>query len=244
MNQFIEPTETLSLSLREGTGQVMLRTDEYYYLQRGEEFVPVIKHDALIRLAENNGFVIDKKELEYGIFNSPKNFCFVHRAFGTLPDGTKVDEVGEANPNNLDSGIGGAYPAIMSIKRAQDRLLIRLMGLQGQVYSDTEFSGNNVAKGKKNQNSKAKEETKASTPTNPEAKVEENGEEEGISREQAENMLVTYGKYGKNPVRLAELKEKSPADFEWLAHTYKPNNRSKKHMLQLHQAAKLLAEEG
>ena len=138
MSEFIEATKPLELTITVGgkKKQIKLEKEDYYYLSREKEKIPVIKHDALIRLADANGIKVDKTFLEFGVFHSPNNFCFIHRAVGTLADGTVIDEVGEANPSNLDSGISKMYPGIMSNKRAQDRLLIRLMGLQGKVYSD------------------------------------------------------------------------------------------------------------
>jgi len=103
----------------------------------------------------------------------------------------------------------------MSNKRAQDRLLIRLMGLQGQVYSDVEFGG----------------ETTAEADTN----------EDEITVEEAKALIVDYGRFKNSPVTLAELKEKYPNDFDWLCNVYKVNSRSSQKMSKLHKAAKLLA---
>lgn len=212
----IKPTEELTLKIT-GNKKVKLVPDQYYLLDRGEgTIIPVVRHDALIKIAEENGFKVDKTVLEFGVFHSPTNFCFVHRAYGTLKDGTVVDEVGEANPNNLDTDIASAYPAIMSNKRAQDRLLIRLMGLQGQVYSEVEFSGET-------------------------ATTAENNNEEELTIEEAKALVVDYGRFKNNPVTLAELKEKYPSDFDWLCNTYKVNSKSSQKMSKLHKAAKLLA---
>lgn len=138
MSRIINPTEKLTLKVP-GDKKILLNQDQYYILERRGEQVPVIKHDSLIAVADQNGYKIDKTVLEFGIFHNSKNFCFVHRAFGSIKEGMTVEEVGEANPANLETAVSAMYPAIMSNKRAQDRLLIRMMGLQGQVYSDSEF---------------------------------------------------------------------------------------------------------
>lgn len=212
---FVTPTEELTLKIA-GKKEIKLAPDQYYLLSReGEATVPVIRHDTLVRIAEEHGFKVDKTVLEYGIFHSPSNFCFVHRAYGTTKDGVVIDEVGEANPNNLDSEIGSVYPAIMSNKRAQDRLLIRLMGLQGQVYSDVElFSKNEDA--------------------------EEDQEE--LTIEEAKALIVDYGRFKNAPITLEELKEKHPESFNWLCNIYKVSSKSSPKMAKLHKAANLLAK--
>ncbi len=219
MSEFTEATKSLELSIVVGgeKKQVKLGKEDYYYLSRDKEKIPVIKHDALIRLADVNGIKIDRTFLEFGVFHSPNNFCFVHRAVGTLADGTVVDEVGEANPQNLNTVIGGAYPAIMSNKRAQDRLLIRLMGLQGKVYSDVEFGS--IESGKE----------------------EKEEEEIKMTVDEARSLTVDYGSYKKSPVTLGELKEKAPQDFEWLLNTYTVTAKSSEKMKRLHYGAKILA---
>jgi len=213
MSEFTEATKSLELSIVVGgeKKQVKLGKEDYYYLSRDKEKIPVIKHDALIRLADANGIKVDKTFLEFGVFHSPNNFCFIHRAVGTLADGTVIDEVGEANPSNLDSGISKMYPGIMSNKRAQDRLLIRLMGLQGKVYSDVEFGSI------------------------------ESGEEIKMTIDKAKSLIVDYGSYKKSPVTLGELKEKAPQDFEWLLNTYTVTTKSSEKMKRLHYGAKILA---
>lgn len=212
---FIKPTEEFTLKIAGSKKEVKLTPEQYYLLDRGGETpVPVIRHDALIRIAEEHGFKVDKTELEFGVFHSPTNFCFVHRAYGTMKDGTVVDEVGEANPNNLETTIGSSYPAIMSNKRAQDRLLIRLMGLQGQIYSDVEFGG---------------------------VVTESTSDEQEITKEEAEKLMVEFGRFRNNPVSLKELQEKYPDDFNWLCYVYKPSPKSSTQMAKLHKAARLLA---
>lgn len=221
MSIFGKPTDVLTLNILDLEGnkkEVTLNKEEYFLLNG---VTPVLKHDSLIKLSESNGIYIDKTVLEFGAFNDKDNFCFIHRAYKKLKNGSVIDEVGEANPNNLDPGIGGNYPAIMSNKRAQDRLLIRIMGLQGQVYSDAEFGS-------------ATESTSA--------KATEIKSKPSLSLNEAKNLKVDYGKvYSKNPITLGELKEKAPRDFDWLLNTYKVGPNSSEKMKLLHQGAKILA---
>ena len=113
-----------------------IRAGEYYFTDDGRI---VLKHDRLVSLAEAHGAKTDRTVMEYGVWNSASNFYFVHRSFGTLPDGTEVTEVGDACPANLGSAIAKSIPAVMSDKRSKDKLLIRLLGLRGTVWSDSEF---------------------------------------------------------------------------------------------------------
>lgn len=221
MGSFIEPLEDIELLIN-GTGgkpeKVKLTKSEYYVLEKGNEKIPVIKHDALIRLADAHGKKIEKTILEFGQYNAPDNFCFIHRAFGVLDNGVVVDEVGEANPANLDNNISAAYPAIMSNKRAQDRLLIRLLGLTGKAYSDVEFSFSN-------------------NDTNF-AEAEQND----MTVEEAERLTVSYGRFRNGGVTLKQLMEQYPEDFDWLLNTYKVNAKSSEHMKKLKKGAIILAK--
>jgi len=222
MSRFVEPDKKLDLviEVKGEKKKITLEKDQYYFLKREKgKDVPVIKHDALIRIADRNDLKIDKTILEFGQFHSPNNFCFVHRAITKLEDGTIIDEVGEANPKNLDTAIGGAYPAIMSNKRAQDRLLIRLMGLQGQVYSDTEFGADD---------------------SKPASKVSEEGY--AMTVEEAKALIVDYGSYRSAPITLEELQKNAPNDFNWLLNNYRISPRSSEKMKKLHYGAKILAE--
>ena len=219
MSKFVEATDSLKLSIEiEGEKkEITLEKEEYYLLERSKDnYIPVIKHDALVRIAEANGVKIDQTFLEFGQFHNPNNFCFIHRAIKKLEDGSIIDEVGEANPKNLDTAIGGAYPAIMSNKRAQDRLLIRLMGLQGQVYSDVEFSS-------------------VSTADKEDEIIE-------IPVEEAKELIVDYGAFRKAPITLIELMEKFPKDFDWLLNNYRIGPKSSEKMKLLHFGARTLAK--
>ena len=84
MSRFVEPDKKLDLviEVKGEKKKITLEKDQYYFLKREKgKDVPVIKHDALIRIADRNDLKIDKTILEFGQFHSPNNFCFVHRRY-------------------------------------------------------------------------------------------------------------------------------------------------------------------
>jgi hypothetical protein len=248
---FIQATQSLELTIfKEGKKvSVTLTPEQYYLLKRnGTGTIPVIYHDVLIMLADNSGKSIMKTELEFGQFNSPTNFCFVHRAYGELDNGTVVDEVGEANPNNLDRDVSASYPAIMSNKRAQDRLLIRLLGLTGQVYSDVEFATSRpkpesaqTAVEKKTDEEPADQKAAPPASAVEESQKDAGGSSSRMTMEEAEALMVQYGQFRNKPVTLKELKENHPDDFNWLLNVYKVTSRSSQMMATLKDGALVLA---
>lgn len=205
---FDEPKEPQQkkLILRNGV-EICLIPEQYFVTKNQQGQLLVLKHNVLVEIAEQHNYRVVKTVLEFGVYNNPKNFCFIYRAFGTI-EGNMMDEVGEANPKNLV--VGSDYPAIMANKRAQDRLLIRLLGLQGQVYSDSEI----------NNDCKSQTET--------------------LTTESALELMVDYGNYKKSPVTLGELKETNPKDFDWICNAYKIGKNSSSKMVKLHRAAQLL----
>lgn len=136
--KYIEPNDDLVVKIKNGT-DVPIKKNEYYYTEDNID-VPIIKHNRILEIAECHGYNQGiKTELEFGCYNSPYNFCFIYRTFCTDEHGNEISELGEANPNNLESHISSGYPAIMANKRSQDRLLLRRMGLSGKVYSEVEY---------------------------------------------------------------------------------------------------------
>ena len=130
-----EATQDLKLVIR---GQeVTIPKEDYYFTEDGE--VPVIRHAPLKRLAKQFGVRVTRTILEFPPVVTPDGIYVAHRAFGVDEDGVETSAVGEANPYNLEAGIASQYPVIMSNKRAEDRLLIALLGLEGKVYSESEI---------------------------------------------------------------------------------------------------------
>jgi hypothetical protein len=129
---------------------------------------PVIYHDALERIADHVGITFEVPreincDLEKGIF------C-VHYV-GT--DGDKIAEsYGEATPQNNKN----AYASAMAEKRAKDRVILKLIGLSGQVYSNDEADWKKIEKERKEEERRKKEQEtiNLSDSTNePEPEVEE-----------------------------------------------------------------------
>lgn len=132
----IESTKDLELEIK---GQkVSIPKEDHYFTEHGQ---PVIKHAPLKRIAKQFGVRVQRVVLEFAI-NTNHGLSVAHRAFGVDDDGFEISQIGEASAFNTD-GIAAQYPVVMSNKRAEDRLLISLLGLEGLVYSDTEFAGDN-----------------------------------------------------------------------------------------------------
>jgi len=92
----------------------------------------VVYHHILERIAANAGIT----------FQSPHVCCSdignvaicVHGEMGT-GDNSKIEwSIGEASPKNNKN----AYPWAMAEKRAKDRVILKLIGLHGLVYSEQE----------------------------------------------------------------------------------------------------------
>ncbi len=91
---------------------------------------PVIYHDALERIAEHQGIMFDKPTIIETI--AEKGIVAM------LVQGTNGDKsawsIGEASPHNSKN----SYPFAMSEKRAKDRVILKLIGASGFVYSEEE----------------------------------------------------------------------------------------------------------
>jgi hypothetical protein len=91
---------------------------------------PVVLHKACEKIAAMHDIVFDEpKVLES---NAEKKICVV------MVTGHKKDKsewsIGEAAPYNNKN----TYPFAMAEKRAKDRVILKLMGLHGDVYSQSE----------------------------------------------------------------------------------------------------------
>lgn len=116
--------------------KVTIPKDDHYFTEDGR--TPVIKHAPLKRLAKHFGVGVDRVVLEFSPIYTPEGMWVSHRAFGRDENGHEVSAIGEASPYNTE-GIALQYPIIMSNKRAEDRLLIALLDLEGVVYSENEI---------------------------------------------------------------------------------------------------------
>ena len=91
---------------------------------------PVIYHDALERIASHIGIQFEKPDV---IKNNVEEGFVAMCVTGT--DGDKIEwSIGEASPSNSKN----SYPFAMSEKRAKDRVILKLIGASGFVYSEEE----------------------------------------------------------------------------------------------------------
>lgn len=91
---------------------------------------PVILHKALERIADHVGIIFSAPQV---IEADSKNKIAVVCVTGT--DGDKESwSIGEAAPNNNKND----YPYAMAEKRAKDRVILKLIGASGFVYSEEE----------------------------------------------------------------------------------------------------------
>ncbi|MBL4952115.1 hypothetical protein JK635_07810 [Neobacillus sp. YIM B02564] len=120
--------------------EVKVAKDDHYYTDDGN--TPVIKHAPLKRIAKEFGVYVSRVVPEFQPIPTQEGIPYVaHRAFGFDENGVEISALGEAGPFNVE-GIAAQFPIIMSNKRAEDRLLIALLGLEGQVYSEVEIAEN------------------------------------------------------------------------------------------------------
>ena len=91
---------------------------------------PIIKHYALLQVALTNKITFGKPEvLDIDLKN---RICCI----GILVKmgGKEEYDLGEACPQNCTN----AYTTAMAIKRAKDRAIIKILGLYGKIYSDSD----------------------------------------------------------------------------------------------------------
>ena len=90
----------------------------------------VLKHYACERLAAHNGITWDDPIL---IENDSDAGKVVMKLWGYLGDKSEFT-FGEATPKNSKN----AYPYAMAEKRAKDRIILKLIGFHGEIYSEDE----------------------------------------------------------------------------------------------------------
>lgn len=192
---FIEPKEKYEIFCPTIAQTITLEPNEYFLMQGGSRTIPVIRHNALMKIADNNGLKIVRTEQEYAVYHDSSSFCFVYRAYGEL-NGVMYDEVGEANPKNLANDIAQNHPATMAIKRAKDRVICSMLGIDGEAYSDAEIEF-----------SREPEEVKEMT------------------LEEAEQVVADFGQFKGHDITVKELQTIDPKSFEWLLNLPNPRGR-------------------
>ena len=135
----------------------------------------VLKHYACERLAAHNGITWDDPIL---IENDSDAGKVVIKLWGYLGDKSEFT-FGEATPKNSKN----AYPYAMAEKRAKDRIILKLIGFHGEIYSEDEAED-------------FEEEVKA------QEKAEKKEEQERVD-------TSVYGKIGKKKAT-AEIKKLTP----------------------------------
>ena len=110
-------------------------TDKDYWECHGK---PVILHSGCEKVAIKEG--IKNLSLEIVEINSEKRLAVI-KCVGELKDKEKNKIVfrtetsyGESNPKNTTS----AYPVAMAEKRAKDRVILKLVGMGGLIYSESD----------------------------------------------------------------------------------------------------------
>lgn len=115
---------------------VLIEDDVWVLKKRGSESV-ILTHNAIQKIADTAG--IDKK-VTYQILIQPSyqnNYQLSMEATITKGDEV-VNEIGEVNRSNLNAR-GKNNPTNMAQKRAYDRAVLRMLGLQG-LLSENELT--------------------------------------------------------------------------------------------------------
>jgi hypothetical protein len=106
-----------------------LSKDDFWKLPQGRD-VWLVKHAALEVVAAKAGITFDMPEiLEAKSAEGVAAIC-VRGFYGDRA----IWSIGEANPKNCKN----AYPWAIAEKRAIDRVILKLIGLHGLVYSEEE----------------------------------------------------------------------------------------------------------
>jgi hypothetical protein len=90
----------------------------------------VVLHKALEKVAAHKGIIFDAPQI---IETNAEKKIAVMQVTGHLGDRVEWS-IGEATPYNNKNG----YPYAMAEKRAKDRVILKLVGLHGDVYSEEE----------------------------------------------------------------------------------------------------------
>jgi hypothetical protein len=98
---------------------------------------PVVLHKACEKIAAHKGIVFDEPKI---IESSVKEKYAVLLVTGHMKDASEWS-IGEASPYNNKN----AYPFAMAEKRAKDRVILKLLELSGDVYSQDEADEFNLA---------------------------------------------------------------------------------------------------
>lgn len=152
----------------------------------------VMYHKALEKIAAHKGVTFDEPKV---IHSDVALKSVVMLVTGRMDQRTEWS-FGEATPANNKN----AYPFAMSEKRAKDRVILKLVGLHGDVYSDTEIDKQAQDDIKERATKKTKEPPKEK----PSKTLEETIKETEQDRKNIANGKYTPGEAEIDPDKIAE----------------------------------------
>lgn len=101
--------------------------------------VSIIPHNELMKIATENSDRIEyTAKLLYA--SPPYNFAFEATATDRVSGRKVCSVIGESSPENLVGRIQKENPCNQAHIRAVDRVLIKLLGIDGKVYSNSEIA--------------------------------------------------------------------------------------------------------
>ena len=152
----------------------------------------VMYHKALEKIAAHKGVTFDEPKV---IHSDVALKSVVMLVTGRMDQRTEWS-FGEATPANNKN----AYPFAMSEKRAKDRVILKLVGLHGDVYSDTEIDKQAQDDIKERATKKTKEPPKEK----PSKTLEQTIQETEQDRKDIANGKYTPGEAEIDPDKIAE----------------------------------------
>jgi len=155
----------------------------------------VVLHKALEKIAAHKGIKFDAPAM---IANDPEKKIAAMCVTGHLGDRAEW-AIGEASPNNNKN----AYPYAMAEKRAKDRVILKLLNMAGDYYSDAEaedFKRENAAQEQTQEPPKEKPKPAPAAEPEPEPRVSDDirnwANQVNDSVENKNNMKEPDRKYG------------------------------------------------
>ena len=105
--------------------------DSIWLHNRGKSSIWIAKHDACERMATKAGITFEEPRL---LFCNNDGTSIALLIAGLDKKGNEVWSIGEASDGNNKN----AYPWSIAEKRGKDRVILKLLGMHGMLYSDTE----------------------------------------------------------------------------------------------------------